>query len=243
MANKYRLRYRARKLSKKSKRNFFISIFLIIFVMYIGLVWVLPFVINGISTVKSYTNPVRKPVVEALKNSSLAPPVLNIPFEATNTALINIKGFATSNSKVAIFLDDEKKDTVDVSSEGNFEFKDISLVLGTNNIYGKSIDENNIESFPSKTLKIIFDNEKPSLTLNEPEDGKTIQGGDKKVKISGKTEPGIRTFINNSQIIIDKDGNFSLDQPLNEGDNTFIVTAVDNAGNSTEVSRKVIYQP
>jgi len=140
-------------------------------------------------------------------------------------------------------LDDENKDTVDVSEGGSFTFKNINLSLGTNNIYAKTVDDKNQESLTSKLIKIIYDNEKPSLTISEPEDGKKIQGGDKKVKISGNTEAGAQVFINDSQIIVDKDGNFSKELPLNEGDNNFNIKALDSATNRAEISRKVTYQP
>ncbi len=243
MANKYQSRYKARKLAKKSKRNFVITLFLIVLLLYAALFWILPFFINGISMVKNYAKPIKKQTGELSKNSSLAPPVLNIPFEAINTPEINIKGYSAPNSKVAIYLDDNKVDTIDVSSDGTFEFINVSLMIGTNNIYGKSIDENNLESLPSKTFKITFDNEKPNLTLKEPEDNKNIQGGDKKIKIAGNTESGAHVFINDNQIIVDGDGNFSTDQPLNDGDNNFNIKAVDEASNTTESSRKVTFQP
>lgn len=242
MAYTYRSRRSARKLTQQSRRNFIITLTLIALLAYFTINWLLPFLVNGIGSVKKNLTPSQKVKADIL-NSSLAPPVLNIPFEATNSAQINIKGYATADSKVSVFLDDQKIDTVDVSSDGSFEITNIQLVLGTNNIYGKSIDDNSQESPPSKLIKIIYDNEKPSLKINEPEDNKRIQGGDKKVKFSGNTEVGSHVFINDSQIIVDKDGNFSSDQSLNEGDNEFAIKAVDTASNTAELSRKVSYQP
>lgn len=241
--SRYRSRYRARKLARQSRRNFFVTILIIILLLYATLTWILPFIINGTSFVKDSLHPSKKVVADDNKNSSLAPPVLNIPYEATNTAQIDIKGYGTPHSKVTIYLDDDKKDTAEVSADGTFEFKNISLVLGTNNIYGKSVDEENHESLSSKTFKIIYDNEKPKLNINEPEDGKKIQGGDKKIKITGKTEEGAQIYINDSQIIVDKDGNFSTEVSLNDGDNNFNIKALDKTSNSTEVSKIVTYQP
>lgn len=243
MAYRYRSRYKVRKLARKSKRNFVVTLFLIALLLYATLNWALPSLINGVGFVKNIIKPSMKVATETNLNSSLAPPVLNIPYEATNSAQIDIKGYGTPQSSVAIYLDDEKKDTVDVSSGGVFEFKDISLKLGTNNIYGKSIDEDNKESLPSKLIKIIYDNEKPLLNVKEPEDNKKIQGGDKKIKVAGSTEAGAQIFINESLIIVDQDGNFSSELPLNEGENNFNIKAVDKASNSTEVLRQVTYAP
>jgi len=242
MSYRYNSRRQTRKFAKKSRRNFIITIFLILLFSYLSLTWILPFLINGVGFVKGNINPPKKVATDD-QTPTLAPPVLNILYEATNSSQIDIKGYGTPSSKVVIFLDDEKKDTVDVSEDGTLEFKNVQLVLGTNNIYGKSINDKNQESLPSKTFKIIYDNEKPSLNISEPLDGKEIQGGDKKIKISGNTEKGAHIFINGSQIIVDKDGNFSQDQTLNEGDNDFNIKAIDLASNTNEVSRRVIYQP
>lgn len=243
MAPRYQTRRSQRKLARNSRRNFFITLVLIIFLLYAALMWILPTFINGLGLVKNYTTPKKEKITEASENSSLAPPILNIPFEATKTAEINIKGYGTPNSKVILFVDDEQKDTTDVSSDGSFEFKNVALSLGTNNIYGKSLDEEEKMSLPSKTIKIYYDDEEPTLTINEPEDGKTIQGGDKKIKIAGQTEENAQVFINDTQIIVNKDGNFSTELPLNEGENNFSIKAVDKAQNSKEDSRKVIYTP
>lgn len=230
-----------KRAAQRGKRNFIISLFLIIVFSYLALIWILPNLIGVIGSVKDFIHPtVKKPSME--NQATLAPPVLNIPYEATNTAQINIQGYSSPNLKVKLFIDDEEKQTVDVSSDGSFFFQNIDLTLGINNIYGKTVDDKKNESLPSKTLKIIFDNEKPSLDLAEPEDGKKIQG-DRKVKFKGKTEIGAKVYINGNQIIVDKDGNFSSDQSLTDGDNNFTVKALDNALNSNEISRRVNFTP
>lgn len=251
MAKRYTSRRSARRLVKRSQRNFIVTLFLIAIILYATVKWVLPYFVNSVGFVKNFFNSEEKPAEKVTENAQLAPPILNIPFEATPTAEIDIKGYATPNSKVKLFLDDESKQTVDVSENGDFMFLNVSLNLGINNIYAKSLDEKNQESLPSKTMRIIFDDEKPTLNLNEPEDNeqvlgsadKTIQGGDKKVKFSGNTEIDAQVFINGNQLIVDKDGNFSTELPLNEGENMFDIKAKDSATNEVEISRRVIYQP
>lgn len=228
-------------MARKSRRSFIISIFLIGLLIYVAIQWILPSLVNGVGFIKHAVKPPK--ILVQQEAVTVAPPVLNIPFEATRTAQINIHGYGAPSSKVEIFLDDDKKDIVDVGEDGTFEFKNIQLSLGTNNIYGKSLDEKDQESLPSKTFIVIYDNEDPKLNISEPEDNKKIQGGDKKVTISGNTELGAKIFINGSQIIIDKDGNFKSEQMINEGDNNFTISAIDTAENKTEIQRKVTYTP
>ncbi|MBI2596999.1 hypothetical protein HYW41_02475 [Candidatus Daviesbacteria bacterium] len=242
MAYSYRSRRKTKKFAQRSKQNFLATIILIILLSIVTVNWILPSLVNGVGLIKNKFNPPKQTIANPLEETSLAPPVLNIPFEATNSAQVDIKGYSAPLSKVVIFLDDEKINTVDVTSDGTFEIKDIKLNLGTNNIYGKSINEKEQESLPSKLIKIIYDNEKPRLNLSEPEDNKKIQGGDKKVKFTGSTEAGSRIFINDNQVIVDKDGNFSSEQILNDGDNNFDIKAIDAALNSSETSIKVTYQ-
>ena len=243
MAYSYRSKRSVKRLARRSRRNFIITLILIVALGYITLQWILPTFITGIGFIKEKVKPSLKTGPAISENVSLAPPVLNIPYEATNTAQINLSGYGTPGSKVKLFIDDNEVETVDVSSDGSFTFRNVTLSFGTNNIYGKSIDENQKESLPSKTVKVIYDNEKPNLQVLEPEDGKTIQGGDKKVKIAGTTEPQAQILINGSQVVVDKDGKFESSLSLNDGENNFTIKAVDSAGNSTEISRRVVYQP
>lgn len=243
MAYKYHSRRAVRRLARKSRRNFFITLTIVALISYFSLTWILPNFIGGVGFVKNIVKPSQKTVTQSSDSITLPPPALNIPYEATNTAQINIKGFGAPNSKVKLFIDDEDKQTTNVSGDGSFTFENVSLSLGTNNIYSKTVDDQNRESLPSKTIKVIYDNKKPTLNISEPEDNKVVQGGDKKVKVSGKTDPGVKIFINGSQTIVDSEGNFSTDQSLNEGDNTISIKAADIAGNTTEVQRSVKYNP
>ena len=239
----YRSRRSARRYARKSRTNFIVTLGITIFLLYATIQWILPTLISGIGFVTNIVKPSHKNVSQSSGNASLAPPVLNISFEATNSAQINIRGYGVPNSKIELFLDDQKKDTVHVSEDGSFEFKDIELTIGTNNIFGKSLDDKDQESLPSKTFVIIYDNEKPPLEILEPEDNKKIQGGDRKVKISGQTETGAKIFVNDAQVIVDGEGKFSTEKSLNDGDNDFNIKSVDLAGNFTEISRRVNYSP
>lgn len=239
----YMSRRSANRLARKSRRNFIVTLVIVAVLGYSTLTWILPSLIGGISAVKNVIKPSQKITNQSFQDSVLAPPILSIPIGATNSAQIDIKGYGTPELKVKLFMDDKDTKTTDVSSDGSFTFNNVSLALGINNIYGKTVDDQGKESLPSKTIKLTFINGKPTLTISEPEDNKKIQGGDKKVTVSGKTDPGVQVFINGSQIVIDKDGNFSTNQSINEGDNNIDIKAIDTATNTTEIQRKVIFQP
>ncbi len=242
-ASSYHSRRSSRRLARKSKYRFVITLTIIISLMYATVFWILPYFIGSVGIVKNIVKPPQVVNQKSPQNAALAPPTLNIPYEATNSAEINIQGFGIPSSRVKLYLDDKSVQTIDVSNDGSFTFANVNLNLGTNNIYGTTLDEQEKESLPSKTIKLIYINEKPSLNLNSPADNTVITGGDKKVTVSGKVDPGIQVLVNGSQIVVGSDGNFSTDLSINEGDNTISVKATDAALNSTEIERKVTFKP
>lgn len=239
MAYRYRSRRSAKRLARQSRRNLIITLILIAALIYATIQWILPNLIGGLGFIQSIIKQPKKITTE--EGVSLAPPVLNIPYEATNTAQINILGYATPHIKASIFVDDQLKSSTEALEDGSFEIRGITLALGTNNIYGKTIEDGK-ESLPSKSIKVIYDDEKPLLEISEPEDGKEVQG-ERKIQIKGKTEPQAQIFVNDSRIITSSDGTFSTDHSLNDGENVLTIKAIDQASNATEIIRKVTFVP
>lgn len=237
----YRRRF-IRNYSKKGKRNLFATIILTVIILYATITWGLPNFINAIGYITSIVKPSSKQAENVAENPHLAPPVLNIPYEFTNNPSINIAGFATPNSKVILYIDDVEKKTTQSKDDGSFLFENIELVLGTNNIYGKVVDEQGKESLSSKTIKIFYDNEKPKLEISNPQDGTKIQGV-RKVSIEGSTEADAKVYVNDSQVIVDMDGKFKIELSLNDGENIFKIKAVDKASNETTDERRVDFTP
>ncbi len=229
-----------RKLQRNTRKKLIFTIIFAIFLGFALINWGLPNLIGGlvaINRLKSHPKP-----ADLAENPAIAPPVLNIPFDATNSATLNLTGYSTPNSRVEIYIDDELKTTVDANSDGNFSVDNLSLSEGTNNIYGKTLDDNaSNKSLPSKTIRLVYSNEKPKLEIIEPNDGTQIKGGDKKIKVSGNTDNQASLTINNQTIIVNGEGHFSTDIPLNDGDNTISVVSTNTVGNSTKIERKVNY--
>lgn len=232
----------ARRLATKTKRRFFITTVIVILITYATIFWIFPSFVQGIGIVTGLFKQSKKAPANIAQNPLLAPPVLTIPNASTNNPEIEITGYAIPNSEVKIYLDDDLQDIIKISGDGTFTSKKILLRLGTNNIYGKAVDENGEESLPSKTIKLIYDNEKPLLEVHEPENGKNIQG-ERRLKISGKTEANAEVFVNDSRVITDSEGTFTTEYYLNDGENVIVVKSRDQATNTAEITRTVNFTP
>lgn len=231
-----------RRAEKKLKKNLVLTIVVIFVIAFVLLNWGLPALIGGLSAFNRL-KPEEKKVELNLEDSAIAPPVLNIPFVATNSATIKISGYAAPKSKVELYLDDDLKDTVTTSIDGGFVFENVSLSVGINNIYGKTIDDKNHTSLPSKNIRLNYSSEKPKLEVTEPSDGQEVKGGDKKVNVSGKTDPDNLVSVNGQTTIVNSDGNFSIAININDGDNTLSILATNSIGNINKIERRVKYTP
>ncbi len=233
--------FSVRRKERKARRNIIFSAAAVLFLLYAGITWILPGIIGGLTFVTKFKS-VPSPTPLINEDATLAPPVLNIPYEATNTGTIKIKGFATAQTKVEIYVDEKLKTTADVHDDGSFLATDVDLSLGTNTIYGKTINDK-AASLPSKAIHISYHNEKPKLSLTSPSDNQVVKGGDKKVTVSGSTDAGNEVTANGIRFIVNSDGNFSQTIAINDGDTVITVLSRDSAGNESQQTVKVNYQP
>lgn len=248
---KYRTTYTPRSVRHEKNRTRNRIIFAIISVIvlgYLSLTWGLPTLVGGLTYITHFNS---KPVVKNTSDEDIAipPPVLNIPYEATNTATLAISGYTTPNTKVEIYIDDDLKTTADVKNDGNFQTEEIALLIGTNNIYGKTVNGDK-KSLASKNIKLYYDNEKPKLDISSPADNQEVKGGDetssssnKKIRVVGSTDPQNSVTINGSTVIVNGAGDFATDVNINDGDNTITIVGTNRFGNSVSVERKVKYSP
>ncbi|PJE67723.1 hypothetical protein COU95_00810 [Candidatus Shapirobacteria bacterium CG10_big_fil_rev_8_21_14_0_10_40_9] len=173
-----------------------------------------------------------------------APPKINPLPEATNIGTIPISGFAEAGSTVEVFLNNSSYKKVVASEDGTFLVDSLLLTEGQNEIYTIAQDQAGNRSQPSETIIILFDKAPPTLEISQPQDGANFLGEkQRKIQISGKTEPGVSLTLNDHLQILDKDGNFSQTYALSEGENVFKFVATDLAGNKTEKEIKVTFAP
>lgn len=174
------------------------------------------------------------------------PPTLTGVPQATNSAELNIAGFAEASSTVALFLNGGKKDSQLADAEGKFIFEKVRLETGENEIYTEAKDSAGNESRQSAVYKVAVDQKPPKLEVTEPPNNATVseeKGKQTFILVKGKAEENTTVTINEHQAILQNEGNFEYRLLLTEpGENKIKATAKDLAGNATTVEKTVIYQ-
>ncbi len=82
----------------------------------------------------------------------------------------------------------------------------------------------------------MYSNRAPSLTLEEPQDGISVQS--EKIQVKGKVSPsGSKVTINGLDAEVDWRGNFSYDARLKSENNILNIQAINNEKNVTEIRK------
>ncbi len=168
-------------------------------------------------------------------------PILDPTFTATHSATVDISGRIPQKLTVKLYVNDTLVDKITPSKDKTFTFKGVSLEKGTNTIQAKAENDDKKESDFSNTITIDYKNDKPKLTVENPSDGKTFSKDDNAALVTGTTDTGNKVTVNGFQAIVDSEGKFTYNLPLQGGENTIKITATDDAGNTTDMERKVTY--
>lgn len=187
-------------------------------------------------------NSSRRPI-ETQSPLPLFPPKLNPLPEATNSSQINIRGLAQAGTTIKLFVRGVDLEETIVATDGQFEFKNIHLADGNNEIYTETTNNQGLNSQASETLTIIVDSQAPLLEIASPTGGQRFFDKDNPITVSGKTDPETNLMINNRFGLVKDDGSFSLTLNLNSGDNQIDIIAKDAAGNETKKILTVNYTP
>ena len=83
-------------------------------------------------------------------------------------------------------------------------------------------------------IKIILDTTKPEILLVSPENGSIVNSTT--VTLSGKTEIGCTLTVAGIPVLVEQDGNFSVELSLVEGINEIDIISIDQAGNVNETN-------
>lgn len=179
-------------------------------------------------------------------SDTIAPPSpqLAIPYQATQSATISLNGYAEAGANVLLYQDNVKTVETIATAGGSFSFDNVSLNSGINTFYVIAKDQAGNTSQASSTFRIDFDTKPPTITIDEPEDGKDFFGlTERLVTIKGQTEEGARLTMNDRVVVVRSDGSFSSQYQLEEGDNVLLFNAIDKAGNSSKTELNLHFTP
>lgn len=165
----------------------------------------------------------------------VAPPVLDPLESATKSATIAVSGTTTSaNETVYLYINGKLEDKMKSKKNKNFTFRNVSLKEGENDIKAKTVTQDNKQSNYSNSVKIIYSNKPPELTIESPQDGQTFKKDQSPIDIRGKTDAGVRVTVNEFWAIDQGEGKFLYNYTLKDGENKIKVVATDDAGNNAE---------
>ena len=185
----------------------------------------------------------RKEVNGGVVNDNQLPPLpprIFVPFEATNSAAINVSGTAESGTSIELEKDDILLDTINVDDDGEFVFENVLLNLGDNFFSAVAVSADGRRSEVSKEVSVVFDNEPPKLEMSNPvEESLTVDYED--FDVVGKVDNDVSVTVNGKIGLIDSEGNFKVKIQLQPGKNNIEIKVRDLAGNETSRVIEITY--
>lgn len=237
MATRSRL---SRKLERQTRNTFLLSVFGIAAILVILVKFGIPFLTN-FSLFISGSNSANEQTDNKDKKVFIQSPILDPMKSATNSAKIIIKGVASSNQTIDLYINEDIVDKTKTKKDNVFIFEDVTLATGENVIKVQATTKEGKKSEFSNPITVIYKKESPTLTVDTPKQDESFSKDSNPISVSGKTSIGSRVTVNDFWAIVDDEGNFSYNLRLKNGDNTIKIIATDEAGNKTEAERKVKY--
>jgi bacillopeptidase F len=160
-------------------------------------------------------------------------PLLDAPVAATNSAELELTGYAMAGSTISLIQNALESDrTTTTESDGRFSLP-ISLEEGENTLVVYSSDSDSNQSPNSQELVVIYDKDPPKLVIDEPQPETRFDRKSRVITVKGITDAGSVVYINGRMVQAGQDGAFSSSLSLNDGTNELDITARDRAGNNT----------
>jgi len=169
-------------------------------------------------------------------------PVLKAPPEATSDSSLVISGFGEAESTVVLVVSGNETSRKEIGEDGDFTFK-VDLMEGENTITTYAVNEQEKESSLSREYTVILDTEAPTLIIEVPENGASIELRENQLTaIRGVTEPRAKVYINERLTTANSDGVFSTTYNLQEDKNRIEIIVQDKAGNQVETEISVNFK-
>lgn len=237
MAKKYRSRL-ARKEKQRMLRQSVLLFGLTGILVTAGLIWGIPAIVR----MAGFMGELNASNLPIENNDTLAPlpPQLVIPYEATPSASIDIQGYTEAQAQVTLYNNDTNISETLADDTGAFIFEDIRLDADANQFTVAAKDQAGNTSELSRVSNVVFDNQAPTVEINEPSDGSEFFGTQEQtIEIKGSLDETAQVFVNDQLSFPDTENNFSQRYRLQPGENTITVRAIDSAGNEGSAEIKV----
>ena len=172
------------------------------------------------------------------------PPVLSIPFSATNSAEIIISGKTNvTTGTVEIYVNSDLQQEIALAGKESFRTQALALQEGENKIKARLKRSTEQLSDYTDEYTVSYIKKEPKLDISYPSDNSTFFKADSEITVQGNTDINNKVRVNSFYAIVDHQGNFSYLIRLSEGENHISIEAQDAAGNITKKEIKVSYQP
>ncbi len=127
---------------------------------------------------------------------------------------------------------------VDVDQQGAFE-NDVLLQEGENVIRIEAKDA--VGNVTVEERRVFLRTQPPLLSVTNLQD--QMEVSDPSFILLGKTEPGTTVWVNGRQVPVDQQGGFQATVELLKGENVIRIEALDKAGNTATLVRRLTYAP
>ncbi len=147
-----------------------------------------------------------------------------------SSPIVTVRGEAPPDTTLTV-----NGQPVAVAPDGSFSY-DLLLDEGENVIRITATDD--VGNLTTVERYVTIKTQPPALSINLTE-GERFNTP--VIQLSGSTEPGAAVLVNRRVVPVGPKGDFTVALNLNQGDNLLEVTARDQAGNTTTLTRRVTY--
>ncbi|HEB65955.1 MAG TPA: hypothetical protein ENJ02_10510 [Chloroflexi bacterium] len=147
-----------------------------------------------------------------------------------SSPIVTVRGEAPPDTTLTV-----NGQPVAVAPDGSFSY-DLLLDEGENVIRITATDD--VGNLTTVERYVTIKTQPPALSINLTEGERS---NTPVIQLSGSTEPGAAVLVNRRVVPVGPKGDFTVALNLNQGDNLLEVTARDQAGNTTTLTRRVTY--
>lgn len=237
--------YRSSRLARKESQRLIKQSLMLMVLSIVILVGILVWGIPALVRYAGFLGEVKNTSTEVNVETGITPfpPQLEISYSATSSANIDIKGYSEPGSNVTLFNNNVEVGRVVSDEEGEFLFRAIRLTKGDNMLSATTTNSAGQTSGRSVPNSVWFDNQPPTLELEDLTDGSTVSDlKDDLLIIGGRVKAESNLYVNNRLVAVDEEGDFEYELRLSEGENVIEFRVVDLAGNELEREYKIKYE-